>query len=61
MLGITLAFADCCYDDDGRLLARSKEGVVHTKEKMLERVKQLVVKGTVTTVSGMKLAVEVNT
>lgn len=63
-LGITLAFeafADRCYDDDGRLLARSKEGAVHTKEKMLAQVKQLVEKGTVTTISGTELALEVDT
>ena len=52
--GISLlfeAFADRCYDDDGRLLSRRKPGAVHTREKMLEQVAQLSKNGTVTTVS----------
>ena len=42
-LGLELwfeAFADRCYDDDGKLLARSKPGAVHTREKMLAQVQQ---------------------
>lgn len=57
-LGIDLlfeAFADRCYDDDGRLLPRGQTGAVHNKEKMLEQVKQLNSNGTVTTVSGKTL------
>lgn len=46
------AFADRCYDDDGKLLARTKTGAVHTKEKMLKQVKQLIEQGSVTTNSG---------
>jgi len=60
-LGIDLlfeAFADRCYDDDGKLLARSKPGAVHTKEKMLAQVKQLNEQGTITTVSGQVLKVK---
>ena len=49
------AFADRCYDDNGKLLARSKEGAVHSKEKMLAQVKQLKEQGTVTTVNGHTL------
>ena len=61
--GISLlfeAFADRCYDDDGRLLSRRKPGAVHTREKMLEQVAQLSENGTVTTVSGntIKLAAD---
>lgn len=52
------AFADRCYDDDGKLLARSKEGAVHNKEKMLAQVKQLNESGTITTVSGHILNVK---
>ena len=40
-LGIELlfeAFADRCYDDDGKLLARSQPGAVHNKEKMLAQI-----------------------
>lgn len=46
------AFADRCYDDDGKLLSRSKTGAVHNKEKMLAQVKQLKEQGSVTTISG---------
>ncbi len=57
-LGIKLwfeAFADRCYDDDGTLLARSKPGAVHTREKMLDQVRQICQHGTVTSVSGHTL------
>jgi UPF0271 protein len=54
------AFADRCYDDDGKLLARSKAGAVHSKEKMLAQVKQLADSGTVTTISGNTLTLEVD-
>ncbi len=46
------AFADRCYDDDGKLLSRAKDGAVHNKEKMLAQVKQLKEQGSVTTISG---------
>jgi len=62
--GISLwfeAFADRCYDDDGRLLARSKTGAVHNREKMLAQVAQLCEDGTVTTVSGKRLALQADT
>jgi UPF0271 protein len=49
-------FADRCYDDNGKLLARSKAGAVHNREKMLAQVKQLKNQGTVTTVSGHIIA-----
>lgn len=55
------AFADRCYDDDGKLLARSKPGAVHTQEKMLAQVQQLESEGTVTTVSGNTLTVNADT
>lgn len=55
------AFADRCYDDDGKLLARSKAGAVHTREKMLAQVEQLCREGTVTTVSGNTLNVDADT
>ncbi|RDE22561.1 LamB/YcsF family protein [Motiliproteus coralliicola] len=61
--GISLlleAFADRCYDDDGKLLARTKPGAVHTKEKMLAQVEQLKATGTVTTVSGNTLKLDVD-
>lgn len=54
-LGLNLhfeAFADRCYDDDGKLLSRLKEGAVHTREKMMAQVEQLIQSKTVTTVSG---------
>lgn len=51
-------FADRCYDDDGKLLARSKPGAIHSREKMLAQVEQICREGTVTSVSGntLKLA-----
>lgn len=54
-------FADRCYDDDGKLLARTKPGAVHTKEKMLTQVRQLKEQGTVTTVSGHTLNLRADT
>lgn len=63
-LGIELwfeAFADRCYDDDGKLLARSKPGAVHSREKMLAQVEQICRKGTVTSVSGHTLALAPDT
>ncbi len=49
------AFADRCYDDDGKLLSRSKLGAVHTRDKMLAQVEQICIQGTVTSVSGHTL------
>jgi len=49
------AFADRCYDDDGKLLSRTKPGAVHTREKMLAQVEQICSEGTVTSVSGHTL------
>jgi len=50
------AFADRCYDDDGKLLSRSKAGAVLNKDKMLAQVKQLKELGSVTTVNGKILS-----
>lgn len=55
------AFADRCYDDDGKLLSRSKAGAVHSREKMLAQVKQLCEQGTVTTVNGKILTLKIDT
>ena len=52
------AFADRCYDDNGALLSRAKEGAVHSTDKMLEQVIQLQKHGTVTTVSGHQLELQ---
>jgi UPF0271 protein len=63
-LGLELAFeafADRCYDDDGKLLARGKPGAVHTREKMLAQVAQLQSRGTVTSVSGNTLTLQADT
>jgi UPF0271 protein len=54
-------FADRCYDDDGSLLARSKEGAVHSREKMLAQVKQFNETGQLTTVSGKLLTLQADT
>lgn len=50
------AFADRCYDDDGSLLSRRRPGAVHTRERLLEQVRQLQAEGSVTTVNGHRLA-----
>ncbi len=55
------AFADRCYDDDGKLLSRAKPGAVHTREKMLAQVEQICREGTVTSVSGHTLLLRPDT
>lgn len=63
-LGIPLlfeAFADRCYDDDGKLLSRRKPGAVHSRERMLAQVAQLLDDSTVTTVSGHSLPLSADT
>jgi UPF0271 protein len=63
-IGIELwfeAFADRCYDDDGKLLSRGQTGAVHNREKMLAQVAQLHDKGTLTTVSGKELPIAADT
>jgi UPF0271 protein len=55
------AFADRCYDDDGKLLSRARPGAVHTREKMLAQVEQICRQGTVTTVSGETLELQPDT
>ncbi len=62
--GISLlfeAFADRCYDDDGRLLSRSKPGAVHDRNRMLTQVEQLQDHGVVTTVSGQLIELQADT
>jgi len=54
------AFADRCYDDDGKLLSRSKVGAVHNKEQMLAQVKQLTEQGSVTTINGKVILLQVD-
>lgn len=54
-------FADRCYADDGKLLARSQPGAVHNREKMLAQVAQLANSGTITTVSGQSLELQADT
>jgi UPF0271 protein len=55
------AFADRCYADDGKLLSRAEPGAVHSREKMLAQVRQLADEGSVTTVSGKVLKLDVDT
>ncbi len=55
------AFADRRYDDDGRLLARSKPGAVLDRQSMLEQVLQLARQGTINTVNGQILALQADT
>lgn len=55
------AFADRCYDDDGKLLARTRPGAVHSRDRMLAQVEQLASEGSITTVSGHRLALQADT
>ncbi|MEM0955190.1 MAG: 5-oxoprolinase subunit PxpA [Pseudomonadota bacterium] len=55
------AFADRCYDDEGRLLSRRLPGAVHSREKMLEQVQQLCSFGSVTSVNGKTLPMSADT
>jgi UPF0271 protein len=55
------AFADRCYDDDGRLLSRSRPGAVHDRERMLAQVEQLQQHGVVTTASGQLIELKADT
>ena len=60
-LGIKLyfeAFADRCYDDDGRLLSRNQVGAVLSKPDMLLQVKQLANQSIITTSSGKNLNIK---
>ncbi len=62
--GISLvfeAFADRCYDDAGRLVARSAPGAVHDRQRMLAQVESLLANGTVTTQSGKALTIAADT
>lgn len=55
------AFADRCYDDDGRLLSRTRPGAVLGRDEMLRQVEQLRRKGTINTISGHTLELQVDT
>ncbi|MDO8863223.1 5-oxoprolinase subunit PxpA [Haliea sp. E1-2-M8] len=55
------AFADRCYDDDGRLLSRKRPHAVHDRERMLAQVDELCREGTITTISGQRLQLQVDT
>jgi UPF0271 protein len=55
------AFADRCYDDDGKLLSRARPGAVHNRDKMLAQVEQICREGTVTSVSGHTLELRPDT
>lgn len=56
------AFADRGYDDQGLLLPRSEVGAVfHDKDSILSRVRQLLLEGSVTSVTGQKIALQPDT
>ena len=62
-LGLALyfeAFADRAYEDDGRLMARSKPGAVHNHDNMLAQVNQLIADGTITSANGKVLELQVD-
>jgi UPF0271 protein len=53
-------FADRRYGDDGRLLPRTQPGAILDREAMLAQVQQLCQQGTVTTVGGSCLALQID-
>lgn len=55
------AFADRRYDDEGHLLARSKEGAVLNQQQMLQQVTLLAQEGQVETSSGKRLTLNAQT
>jgi UPF0271 protein len=62
-LGLALyfeAFADRAYEDDGRLMARSKPGAVLDHDQMLAQVQQLISHGTITSANGNVLNLQVD-
>jgi UPF0271 protein len=62
--GLTLyleVFADRAYQDNGALVPRSQSGAIHTRKKMLAQVAQLKQDGSVTTVTGKRLALSADT
>jgi UPF0271 protein len=54
-------FADRAYQDDGSLVPRSQVGAIHNKTKMLAQVAQLKQDGSVTTITGKRLALSADT
>jgi UPF0271 protein len=63
-LGLELlfeAFADRCYDDEGRLLSRQLPGAVYDAERALEQARSLLATGEVITASGRRLALAADT
>jgi UPF0271 protein len=54
------AFADRRYADDGRLRSRRLPEAVHTRERMLDQVRQILTHGTVTTHGGNALALTID-
>jgi UPF0271 protein len=59
---ITEVFADRAYEDDGLLMSRRKPGsVLHDAPNVAERVRRMVEEQAVTSVSGKKLWVKIDT
>ena len=55
-------FADRAYNDDGTLVPRSEKGaVIHDTKVCIQRVEQMVLDGTVTSVSGSKIKIKADT
>lgn len=54
------AFADRCYGDDGKLLARSHPQAILSREKMLVQVEQLCNNHCVTTLGGNELKLNID-
>ncbi len=55
------AFADRCYADDGSLVPRSQPGAIHSRDHMLAQVQQLRCDSSVTSLSGDRIGLQVDT
>jgi len=54
-------FADRCYGDNGQLLPRTQPGAVHSRERMLDQVRQLRDDHSVTAQSGRVIPISADT
>lgn len=62
LTAINEVYADRAYEDDGQLLSRSKSGaVLHDPLQAAKRVVQMVTEQSITSVSGKKIGIQIDT
>lgn len=62
LMAINEVYADRAYEDDGQLLSRSKNGaVLHDPLQAAKRVVQMVTEQSITSVSGKKIEIQIDT